>query len=324
MYSTGVKMMWRRRLLRGYTSTDLKSKNGVIIWEKEIVKKEQYMSAKDGKWCASYYDDSNKRKYIICGKHKDQVEHKLIKTMGLSSTESSKYFGRLDEGFPIHICLGQYYDYIILENLVELEWIPTFYSGVKMFTLKITPTLNWIETCGIIESPSMLAERFLISSEKDCRISTTLAGLSIDIKISKNRNGTKFRIPDMLCVDGILRSENPIEGEAERVMGQSRQYVIEKLSSIEGEPISRKEFVDITNSMIEDLKILVYDVPAQMIEEEDCDGIKRWEKIKKESDKEGRGLSKYNMQFLRDYCGIPYHVKFGDGCYLVTRSTDEN
>lgn len=199
---------------------------------------------KDGRWCASYYDENCKRRYLY-GKCREDVEDKLTRAkLKMTPKYPNAHFDQLDDGIPVHINSGNYYNYFIFENLIELELIPTYYcNGEKMFTLRIKPTREWIRACDYTVSQSAFAEDYAIVDGDTAHVSTTVAGLLIDIAIS---------------------------------------HVF----------IGGDEYMD------------------------------KWDKVRREFKKKGKVISRFSMNFLRDYYGIPFSVKVKNGFYMVSRITD--
>lgn len=277
---------------------------------------------KDGRWCASYHDENCKRKYLY-GRCRKDVEDKLTKAkLKMSPKCPNAHFDQLDDGIPIHINSGNYYNYFIFENLIELELIPTYYcNGEKMFTLRIKPTKEWIRACDYTVSQSVFAEDFAIVDGETANVSTTVAGLLIDIVISHVSIGLKDG-PTVMSINGYIRSSVPTKEEVTHIASKNKDDLIRELSNVSGEIMSKDEFIAFTDNIIKYLRLLVCDIPAELKENCDDEYMDKWDKVRREFKKKGKVISRFSMNFLRDYYGIPFSVKVKNGFYMVSRITD--
>ena len=106
---------------------------------------------------------------------------------------------------------------------------------------------------------------------------------------------------------------------------QSRTRIIAVLGGITGKKKLRGEFIEISDGVHEDLKVIVkepVDFPDETLRTNEQ--FDRWSKINREFSKTGKVISKQSMEFLREFCRIPYQVTTdGHGGYMVQRVNPE-
>lgn len=81
----------------------------------------------------------------------------------------------------------------------------------------------------------------------------------------------------------------------------------------------KEEYIKYTDEILADLRVLVVH-PVDFPNETDRtnDQFKRWSVVKREFNKRGKALSKQSMEFLREFCRIPYQVTTDrNGVYRV-------
>lgn len=90
---------------------------------------------------------------------------------------------------------------------------------------------------------------------------------------------------------------------------ESRDRVIAALREVVGKKMGKENWIDFTDGIHEDLKVLAAQ-PVDLPDEMECtsEQIKRWNTVKREFSKTGKALSKQSMEFLRAYCRIPFRV----------------
>lgn len=102
---------------------------------------------------------------------------------------------------------------------------------------------------------------------------------------------------------------------------QSRIRIIAVLGGIAGKKKLRDEFIEISDDLHEDLKVIVkepVDFPDETLRTNEQ--FDRWSKINREFSKTGKVISKQSMEFLREFCRIPYQVTTDrHGGYIVQR-----
>lgn len=93
------------------------------------------------------------------------------------------------------------------------------------------------------------------------------------------------------------------------------------LGEIAGKKKLREEFIEISDDLHEDLKVIVkepVDFPDETMRTNEQ--FDRWSKINREFSKTGKVISKQSMEFLREFCRIPYQVTTDrHGGYMVQR-----
>ncbi len=104
---------------------------------------------------------------------------------------------------------------------------------------------------------------------------------------------------------------------------ESRERVIAVLRGIAGKKMDKGKWIDFTDGMHEDLKILAAH-PVDFPDVMECtnEQIKRWNTVKGEFSKMGKPLSKQSMEFLCTYCRIPFQVENDrKGGYMIKFSS---
>lgn len=102
---------------------------------------------------------------------------------------------------------------------------------------------------------------------------------------------------------------------------KSRERVRALLEKIKERQMIKEEYIKYTDEILADLRVLVAH-PVDFPNETDRtnDQFKRWGVVKREFNKRGKALSKQSMEFLREFCRIPYQVTTDrNGVYRVQR-----
>lgn len=96
----------------------------------------------------------------------------------------------------------------------------------------------------------------------------------------------------------------------------SREQVIKQFEKFENKEMTKEELTDMKDKVKQSLLTIIKAVPKDM---------KNWSTTYDLADKKGRNISQNNMQFLREYCGIPYQLehKRGSDIYMVKKCTEK-
>lgn len=96
----------------------------------------------------------------------------------------------------------------------------------------------------------------------------------------------------------------------------SRDMVIKQFKKFENKLMIEKEVADMKNDVKQQLLTIIKAVPED---------VENWNATYNMADKKGRAISQNNMQFLREYCGIPYVLehKKGTADYIFRKCEEE-